>query len=151
MKSPEAIRYCLKRSIRKDENNGVIYLLHSTQMNGWYVELLTYCLYQRLKSANFESDFPNWVIHYDEVYGTYTNPGILLTWSFQGQKLELKMEYEGETFVIFPAETSLQENSPELFGVLVNDADFAQENGKLQRVVSYSEVTQRLEEFMKVL
>ena len=151
VKSPEAIRYCLKRSIRKDENNGVIYLLRSTQMNGWYVELLTYCLYQRLKSANFESDFPNWVIHYDEVYGTYTNPGILLTWCFQGQKLELKMEYEGETFVIFPAETSLQENSPELFGVLVNDADFAQENGKLQRVVSYSEVTQRLEEFMKVL
>ena len=97
--SPEAIKYCHMRSIRRDVNTGVVYLLRSTQMNGRNVELFTYCLSVRMKDTILLSNFPNWKIpDYEEVYGTYIEPSMRLTWSHQGQILQFKLEHDGKKF-----------------------------------------------------
>lgn len=150
--SPEAIKYCHMRSIRRDVNTGVVYLLRSTQMNGRNVELFTYCLSVRMKDTILLSNFPNWKIpDYEEVYGTYIEPGMRLTWSHQGQILQFKLEHDGKNFVLSSTKKPLQENSPELFEFLKNDVNFEEVDSRLQKVVRYSEVKRSLKQFIRQL
>ena len=157
--SPKMIEYCYKRSIRKNENNDVIHLLRSTQMNGRNVELFTYSLYKRLESNKFAEDLPNWKMTYDEVYGANAKSGISLAWRFNGQNLYFQIEYEGKSFVIYPdqkyefGETielskRLQEVSPDAFEIFKKEANYSEMNDRLQVLVSYSEVKQYLKKFM---
>ncbi len=75
---PEAFRYCEKNYIRKYASD-TLYLLKTTQLNGYHAELFTYCLYIQLK--DIFTILQPW---YWEVTDTYWEPHIQLSCNLQG-------------------------------------------------------------------
>ncbi len=95
---PEAIKYCKKRLIRKDENKDIVYLLSSTQMNGWHCELFTYCLYKRLKKSEFDG---NWKMEYVYQAGIAEKPYIKFIWHYLERSITFRLENDGQNFILY--------------------------------------------------
>ena len=144
--TPSAIQYCAKRMIRREESDGNIFLLSSTQMNGRNVELFTYCLYQKLLNVEIDD---SWQLSYDEVVGR-GDPGIVLTWNYDEREVRFKLVRRGDSFIIsyqhsdyfnmFFNDGVHNELSPELIEFLKSEANFDLESNELKKTITHSEI-----------
>ena len=149
--TPCAIQYCAKRMIRREESDGNIYLLSSTQMNGRNVELFTYCLYQKLLNVEFDD---SWRLSYDEVVGR-DDPGIVLTWYYDEREVRFKLVRRGDSFIVsyqhsdclnmFSVDGLHNELSPELIKYLESEANFDLESNELTKTITHSEIMLSIE------
>jgi hypothetical protein len=74
--TPEVMAFCEARAIRF-ESSEKVYILKRSQLNGEHAELLTFCLYQRLRAKS--QDLNNLHIAYVTAVGTASSPYIKLT------------------------------------------------------------------------
>ena len=81
---PEAFRYCEKNYIRKYTSD-TLYLLSTSQLNGYHAELFTYCLY--IKLEKLKDFFKILKINYNTVTDTYLEPHLQLNGNFRGKKV----------------------------------------------------------------
>jgi len=73
--NPKLFDYAAKNTIRRYEHN--YYILKSTRMFGYYVELYTYDWYLRNEKGN--KAIPEYKISYEQVKGTDNEPGVILS------------------------------------------------------------------------
>ena len=108
--TPNAITYCGQRMMRRDEN-GSIYLLRKSQMNGAHSELFTYCLYKNFlepmhKAGRLQKLMP----YYQDTYTMDEEPGVRLRGNYQDQTLLFYLTFEANQYLIFlPATETLTE------------------------------------------
>jgi hypothetical protein len=102
VQTPAAIKYCIQRLIRWNNNNEV-YLLQTTQMNGTHAELFTYCLYANTLS-NLSTDGrlePLKLFNYQSQIATDIEPGISLKFLYDNNWLRFKIEFSSGQFIIY--------------------------------------------------
>jgi len=91
---PEAFSYCEKNYIRKYTAD-TLYLLKTSQLNGYHSELFTYCLYVKLKGV-FKILQPD----YCEVTDTYSEPCLRLRGNFLGNKVTFSVFSKNKGYLI---------------------------------------------------
>lgn len=104
--SPDAFGYCEKKFLRKYTSN-ILYLLKTTQLNGYHAELFTYCLYIKLKKLN--NIFTVLKLDYCEVMVEYSKPCLQLSGNFQGKNVTFSVSGENEGYLIQIPRTDLSE------------------------------------------
>jgi len=98
VRTPIAIRYCLRRLIRWISNDE-IYLLQTTQMNGTHAELFTYCLYHKINTQNYRKHFK--YIGYPRIIGSDTLPSIVLNSQYGDNELRFDIEYKNGMYDLY--------------------------------------------------
>lgn len=99
VRTPAAIGYCSRRLIRRGDN-GEVYLLQTTQMNGRHAELFTFCFYEntlsdlnqkgRLKPLNLSD--------YQSEIGTDIEPSVFLYRPFDKSNLWFRIVFKSGEF-----------------------------------------------------
>lgn len=111
--TPEAFKYCDKNSVRFTEN-GDVFLLKKTQMNGAHAELFSYSLFNNIVKPLHDnrSLIPLNYVYYVPVVGTEEYPYIRLSGEFQESWLDFKIYSEEENhFEIYISQVLLLELS----------------------------------------
>lgn len=122
IKTPAAIEYCSRRMIRRADN-GLIYLLSKSQMNGAHAELFTYSLYHRVLIPAKKNGDLKLVMHsYWEVNTSEEEPGIKLTGRFGGQPLSFFIEFHNNHYLIT---LSISQPLSSLHSTLIQKLGFA--------------------------
>lgn len=98
---PSAINYCNRRVIRKDYTGNEVYLLKTTQMNGKYAELFTYCLYEAFGTEKFFETLDLETHSYSESMGTAIEPGIRLAWDVGHEIIYFELERGSNNFIVY--------------------------------------------------
>lgn len=101
VQTPAAIKYCGNRLIRRI-NSDEIFLLGKTQMNGYYGELFTYCLYSnKLLDLNAAGSLkPLKSLYYRDAIGVDYRPLISLTFRYDNKSFEFEIEFREGLFFI---------------------------------------------------
>lgn len=138
LSTPSVYDYGTYRMIRFSEDGG-IYLLRKTQMNGRHAELFTYCLYDTLVSDMKPCGFST---SYYESTSTDDEPGLCFTRDFKGTEITFYLTlyqapdqyqfYLGENM---PEEVDLQETLEE-FGFKKDEDGYWTMLGKLEHLRS---------------
>ena len=152
VRTPEAIEYCKNRSIRIDNDKGIIYLLKTTQMNGKHAELFTYCLFHnQLSDSAAKGRWQPLVLdNYFEVVGTDDEPGIRFKWSHAGRDLSFNIEREREKFIMFIS-LSLLRDHPEVINILCNSEGFKEKRNRLEKTIHLNNVPLQLDTLVESL
>ena len=129
---PEAFSYCEKNYIRKDYS-GTVYLLRTTQLNGFHAELFTYCLCIQLKDV-----FTILQPFYQDVTDTYSEPHIQLSCNLQGMKATFNIfEKDGCYQVQIEKDDCLK--ITKLLDILQRTG-YSESENSLQNRLSYSDI-----------
>lgn len=94
---PAALNFCERRCIRQSDN-GLLYLLRRTQLNGAHAELFTYCLHRKL--GNKKDFFKLLDCTYEPVNDTYSEPYIRLGCRIGSNLMRLTITSQGDHFLI---------------------------------------------------
>lgn len=94
---PSVLDYCDRNLIRVDER-GRIYLLKRSQMNGAHAELFTFCLCEKLQSAEVSLSCLH--AHYESVTDTYSEPHIELYCNRPEVALTIEVENQVDEFLV---------------------------------------------------
>lgn len=98
--TPAAIEYCRDRMMRHADD-GAIYLLRKSQLNGAHAELFTYCLYQEvLQPARADGRLSVLSPYYDETCTTDDAPGVRLSGKWRDQFLRFFLQFRGGHFFV---------------------------------------------------
>lgn len=148
---PAVFDYCERNSIREDEN-GTIYLLKRSQMNGAHAELFTYCLYDKLQTAAENGGLaPLKLMGYYFSKETAIEPGIRFDWP--GDEVNY-FELEGgkDSFVLY-RRLDRDQNQPRFVGFLVENAGFMLmlTEQRLERKCAHSEIRSIINELRDCL
>ena len=143
--TPAVYDYGQHRMIRFSDEGG-IYLLRKSQMNGRHAELFTYCLYIDLKARAETLSFRVW---YYETTST-EEPGVFLSWRLgQGEfDFYLHFEAEAEGYVLYLHEP--QAPSDEFLSTLEEEA-FAEIDGYWTKVLDRDEMKSAVEALDRAL
>lgn len=133
--TPSVYDYGTYRMIRFSEDGG-IYLLRKTQMNGRHAELFTYCLYDSLASDMKPYGFST--IYY-EATSTDEEPGLYFVRDFDGDvaKFYLCLSEAPDSYLLYLNEP--EEPKDELITIL-NGAGFEEKEGLLTKVVERHDI-----------
>lgn len=96
VRCPAAFSFCDRHSIRFE--NGTVFLLKRSQLNGAHAELFAYCLYSRLGSA--PARFPALRLAYYTVSDTYSEPYVELKGEVAGRSVLWKLRHQSDKFVL---------------------------------------------------
>ena len=148
---PEVIAYCWGRKVRWHEN-GNIYLLRKTQMNGEHAELFTFHLKVGLLSKKHDKGelAPFGASQYWSVNGESDDPSVYLEWVRAGDRIALTVvNYEGSYWLeVFKRGGQLP---AELKDALLTRADFkVHENGTVYRIAPRSAIESAVDDVVKV-
>lgn len=129
VRTPSAIDYCSRRFIRWNSENE-IYLLKTTQMNGTYAELFTYCFYEdTLRRFNADGALiPLKLLPYQSVVGMDIEPGVSLKFPYGNKSLRFEIEYSDGQFLIYVDCNEVIE-VPQVKMTLLEDLYFREERG----------------------
>ena len=99
VRTPQAIEYCGRQSVRWNSEIE-IYLLSSSQMNGYHAELYSFCFFDRAlrKLAADGSLEPLKLSQYHSVKGTDEEPYILLNFDHGKRHLAFWIEFKNANF-----------------------------------------------------
>lgn len=123
VRTPVAINYCYRRMIRKE--NGCVYLLQTTQMNGTHSELFTYCLYREKLQAIFDSSaISTLTMRYTDSITTDLEPGISLRLHREEKIFRFEIECKNEEYILFIPNEDI-ENDQLIKNVLIDDLGFS--------------------------
>ena len=142
IRSPHALVYCRKNYIRKTAS-GTIYLLTTTQLNGFHAELFTYCLYIEIKSA-----FKNLQTSYSESV-TYDEPYLRLSGKFRGNDIMVSVFSENEGYRIQIMKTDSTEFTS--LASMLASSEYSVKGDTLQLRSSRSDIKARLKALDDVL
>ena len=128
--TPSVYDYGLYRMMRFSENGGV-YLLRKSQMNGRHAELFTYCLYKNLE-REIETYDLNLELSYYETTSTDEEPKFYFGKDFDGSKLNFNLSFGGspERYKLHFDES--KKPNEKLFTIL-EDEGFYEEDGWLTK------------------
>ena len=148
---PEVIAYCWGRKVRWHDN-GNIYLLRKTQMNGEHAELFTFHLQAGLLSMKHQKGelAPFGVPQYWSVNGESEDPFVYLEWVWASERITLTVtSSEGSYWLeIFERTGSLPD---ELNDALLNNAHFkVQEDGTIYRLAPRAAIEAAVDEVVQV-
>ncbi|WP_417814408.1 DUF262 domain-containing protein [Thalassospira alkalitolerans] len=133
--TPSVYEYGLYRMFRFYDNGGV-YILRKSQMNGKHAELFTYCLYENLK---VESEPLGLTVSYYETTSTDEEPGLNLILQFGGEEVSFFL-----SLAVSPSEYQLYLEDPQEpiheLRVVLEDLDFEDEEGWLTKNVEITEM-----------
>jgi len=123
IQTPAAIEYCRDRMMRHADD-GAIYLLRKTQLNGVHAELFTYCVYEKvLQPARADGRLSVLNPTYDETCTTDDPPGVWLRGGWRDEFLSFFLQFSsGHYFVgLYGEQTQLAELSATLAGLGFTD------------------------------
>lgn len=128
--TPAAYDYGSYKMLRFSEDGGV-YLLRKSQMNGKHAELFTYCIFEDLKAT---SNPVSLTVDYEETTSTYEEPKLRLSTHFYGQYIvfNLCLQKAPDVYELYLREP--QEPGSELRNVLEVEA-FEEKDGRWKKVV----------------
>jgi hypothetical protein len=133
---PEAFKYCRKHYIRKYSSD-TFYLLSRSQLNGYYAELFTYCLY--IKSKNLFTFLHPW---YQEVMDTYSEPNLQLKCYIKGKSVTLSVSNENGGYRIQIAKNDCREITK--LEEILKSVGYLEEDGLIQNWSSRSDIETHL-------
>lgn len=140
VKTPAAIEYCERRMVRRVEE-GVIYLLSTTQLNGRHAELLTYSLYENLlRPAMADERLKALGTEYVERQSVENPPGIRLSGEWHEVQIVFFLRFESGQYV-------LEMQNSELSGELkkrLRTIGFAERDGQFETKCPVAEIEKRI-------
>jgi hypothetical protein len=145
VETPEVIDYCWGRKVRWHDN-GNIYLLRKTQMNGEHAELFTFHLKVALLSSKYQNGelAPFGTPEYWSVNGEAEEPRAYLEWLRSGDRIALTIVSYPHGYRLTVAKRGGQLPT-DLMELFVNTANFeAQENGTVLRMVDRATIEQAI-------
>lgn len=136
--TPAAIGYCWRRMIRRADN-GAIYLLRKSQMNGAHAELFTYCLYaQVLRPARSDGRMQTLVPSYFDPNTAEEEPDVRLRRD-GARPLEFYVEFEHGKYRVALL-TPNPGHLPEAVSAMLHDIEFGPGGMHLQKWCTTDEI-----------
>jgi len=135
---PEVFDYCKQQEIRREAGEE-IYLLSKQQMSGYHAELFSYVLNSELTAAGPHALAPLHVQPYESVYGSGTEPHVLLVFTRVEHLVRFLIYSENGQFRLYvncDDVTAL----PEVEAALTSEAKLVQEGGWLTRSVPRADI-----------
>jgi len=139
--TPAVITFCENRALRV-ESDEKVYILKRTQLNGEHAELLTFCLYQKLRDKL--QAYSNLNLTYVTAVGTAFCPYIKLIFLQAKRSAELSIVAENSQFIISTI-LPTKEIDPKI-GATLRDVFHFQENDYYQIVKDSSDVEHTLKQ-----
>jgi len=151
VRTPEALGYCERQSIRWISNTQ-IYLLSKSQMNGSHAELYSYCLYHDVlrKMETDGSLKPLELSHYQSVAGTDEEPYISLGFVHRNRHLSFWVEFHSGHYQTRIRRAAL-EGFPELHTLLCGRGGFVESEYALSKTSAPDAITASLIELAGLL
>lgn len=149
VRHPAVISYCGQQEIRPN-GAGEVYLLSKKQMSGYHAELFSYVLHLELADANAQGLAPLTLGNYQAVYGTGSEPHVLLVFERVNATVNFTVESTNAQFLIRATGPALA-GLPEVEAVLCKEADFANEGGKVMRLVPRPVIHEVLQQLAQTL
>ncbi|MBO9461700.1 DUF262 domain-containing protein [Labrenzia sp. R5_0] len=131
LSTPEVYGYGHYRMLRFSDNGGV-YLLRKSQMNGRHAELFTYCLFEELQTTPGALGL---TVGYEETTSTDDEPGLILSAQFRDEEVSFYLQLGNaadsyELYLRTPREPQSE------LEALLKDADYNVDGGFLTKKFS---------------
>lgn len=151
VRTPHAMGCCKKQSIRWNSETE-IYLLGSSQMNGYHAELFSYCAYHEVFRPLSQQGAltPLLLSEYFPVKGTDEEPWFLLTYQHGKVSLPFWMEFSKGAFHLRIGGKEL-ESAPELRSILIEQSRYAEHGHYLDQTGGLDEMRDLVVELVELL
>ncbi len=110
VRSPVVFAYCQEKCLRWDDN-GHIYLLRKTQMNGMHAELFSFALHKKLVSVS-AAYAPLQIEPYVDVSGSEQDPYFLVSYMDKSGPLRIRVESRADRYSLVIAEVPNSVSTP---------------------------------------